>query len=63
MEDKKPFSFNMFVTALGYHGETKNGERVFVKNIDKRRQSIISKEILEKEYMRVCKKLINRQKE
>ena len=54
---ERPFSFKFFVNALGYHREVRKGKGVFVKKIDRKRQSIISHEVFREEYSNVCNKL------
>jgi len=54
----KPFSFAFFVGTLGYRRVVRKGETVYVKKLDRKRESVVSFETLRTDYENVCKKLV-----
>ena len=55
----KPFSFAFFVSTLGYRRVVRKGKSVFVKRLDRKRESVVATETLHAEYENVCKKLVD----
>lgn len=56
----KPFSFAFFVSTLGYRRVVRKGKTVFVKRLDRKRESVVAFETLQKEYENVCNKLVKK---
>ncbi len=57
---KYPFSFGFFASTLGYHRVVRKGKGVYVKKIDRKRESVLDGEAFREEYKEVCKRLTTR---